>query len=54
MVYTSKACRALSSATALEDKQMELKVFDRTQTAASLRLDGMLPAVVYDKSAPMV
>jgi large subunit ribosomal protein L25 len=51
MVYTSKACRALSSATALEDKQMELKVFDRTQTAASLRLDGMLPAVVYDKKS---
>ena len=51
MVYTSKACRALSSATALEDKQMELKVFDRTQTAASLRMDGMLPAVVYDKKS---
>jgi large subunit ribosomal protein L25 len=30
---------------------MELKVFDRTTTAASLRSEGMLPAVVYDKKS---
>lgn len=28
---------------------MELAAFDRTQTPAALRADGMLPAVVYDK-----
>ena len=28
---------------------MELAAFDRTQTPAVLRADGMLPAVVYDK-----
>lgn len=28
---------------------MELAAFDRTQTPAALRADGMLPAIVYDK-----
>ena len=30
---------------------MELTAFDRTQSPAALRADGMLPAVVYDKKS---
>jgi large subunit ribosomal protein L25 len=36
---------------ALEELQMELNVFDRSQKSSALRADGMLPAVVYDKKS---
>jgi large subunit ribosomal protein L25 len=36
---------------ALEESQMELNVFDRSQKSSALRADGMLPAVVYDKKS---
>ena len=31
--------------------EMELKVYDRTQTPSSLRNEGFMPAVVYDKGS---
>jgi large subunit ribosomal protein L25 len=33
----------------MEEVEMELNAFDRTQNLAALRADGMLPAVIYDK-----
>ena len=47
LVYTPKACHATS--VALEDF-VELKATLRTEKPSSLRAEGMLPAVVYDKN----